>query len=95
MSRYESLFFAFFHLGIVFKIIFVKSLHSWDLDLFFTVTATHTPHTHTHTHTHTEPPTHAPPPPPTHTHGLIAQSVRASEQNSVVVDSNPTQANFL
>ena len=29
------------------------------------------------------------------THGLIAQSVRASERNSVVVDSNPTQANFL
>ena len=29
------------------------------------------------------------------THGLIAQSVRASERNSVVVGSNPTQANFL
>ena len=29
------------------------------------------------------------------THGLIAQSVRASEQNSVVMGSNPTQANFL
>ena len=29
------------------------------------------------------------------THGLIAQSVRASEQNLVVVGSNPTQANFL
>ena len=29
------------------------------------------------------------------THGLIAQSVRASEQDSVVVGSNPTQANFL
>ena len=29
------------------------------------------------------------------THGLIAQSVRASERNSVVVDSNPTQASFL
>ena len=28
-------------------------------------------------------------------HGLIAQSVRASEWNSVVVGSNPTQANFL
>ena len=28
-------------------------------------------------------------------HGLIAQSVRASERNSVVVGSNPTQANFL
>ena len=27
--------------------------------------------------------------------GLIAQSVRASEWNSVVVGSNPTQANFL
>ena len=26
---------------------------------------------------------------------LIAQSVRASEQNSMVVGSNPTQANFL
>ena len=26
---------------------------------------------------------------------LIAQSVRASERNSVVLDSNPTQANFL
>ena len=26
---------------------------------------------------------------------LIAQSVRASERNSVVVGSNPTQANFL
>ena len=29
------------------------------------------------------------------THGLIAQSVRASEWNSMVVGSNPTQANFL
>ena len=29
------------------------------------------------------------------THGLIAQSVRVSERNSVVVGSNPTQANFL
>ena len=29
------------------------------------------------------------------THGLLAQSVRASEQNSVVVGSNRTQANFL
>ena len=29
------------------------------------------------------------------THGLIAQSVRASARNSVVVGSNPTQANFL
>ena len=29
------------------------------------------------------------------THGLIAQSVRASERNSVVVGSNLTQANFL
>ena len=29
------------------------------------------------------------------THGLIAQSVRASEQNSVVVGSNLTQANFI
>ena len=28
-------------------------------------------------------------------HGLIAQSDRASERNSVVVGSNPTQANFL
>ena len=28
------------------------------------------------------------------THGLIAQSVRASERNSVVVGSNPTQASF-
>ena len=28
-------------------------------------------------------------------YGLIAQSVRASERNSVVVGSNPTQANFL
>ena len=27
-------------------------------------------------------------------HGLIAQLVRASERNSVVVGSNPTQANF-
>ena len=27
-------------------------------------------------------------------HGLVAQSVRASEWNSVVVGSNPTQANF-
>ena len=26
---------------------------------------------------------------------LIAPSVRASERNSVVLDSNPTQANFL
>ena len=29
------------------------------------------------------------------THGLIAQSVRSSERNSVVVGSNPTQVNFL
>ena len=29
------------------------------------------------------------------THGVIAQSVRASEQNSVVVGSNPTLAVFL
>ena len=29
------------------------------------------------------------------THGLIAQSVRVSERNLVVVGSNPTQANFL
>ena len=29
------------------------------------------------------------------THGLIAQSVRSSERNSVVVGSNPTQANSL
>ena len=29
------------------------------------------------------------------THSLIAQSVRASERNSVVVGSNPTQASFL
>ena len=29
------------------------------------------------------------------THGLIAQLVRASERNSVVVGSNPTQTNFL
>ena len=29
------------------------------------------------------------------THGLIDQLVRASEWNSVVVGSNPTQANFL
>ena len=29
------------------------------------------------------------------THGLIAQLVRASERSSVVVGSNPTQANFL
>ena len=29
------------------------------------------------------------------THVLIAQSVRASEQNSVVVSSNPTQVNLL
>ena len=29
------------------------------------------------------------------THGLIAQFVRESERNSVVVGSNPTQANFL
>ena len=28
-------------------------------------------------------------------HGLPAQLVRASERNSVVVDSNATQANFL
>ena len=28
-------------------------------------------------------------------HGLIAQSVRASERDSAVVVSNPTQANFL
>ena len=30
-----------------------------------------------------------------YTHGLIAQSFRASERNSVVAGSNPTQANFL
>ena len=29
------------------------------------------------------------------THGLIAQSVRASERNSVVVGSNPTQVNCI
>ena len=29
------------------------------------------------------------------THGLIAQSVSASEWNSVVVGLNPTQGNFL
>ena len=29
------------------------------------------------------------------THGLIAQLVRASERNSVVLDWNPTQAEFL
>ena len=29
------------------------------------------------------------------THGLIPQSVRVSERNSVIVGSNPTQANFL
>ena len=29
------------------------------------------------------------------THGLIAQVVRASERNSVVLDWNPTQAEFL
>ena len=29
------------------------------------------------------------------THGLMAQSVKASEWNSVVVGSNPTQVNFL
>ena len=29
------------------------------------------------------------------TYGLIAQSVRAPERNSVVAGSNPTQANFL
>ena len=29
------------------------------------------------------------------THGQIAQSIRVSEQNSVVVGSNPTQVNFL
>ena len=29
------------------------------------------------------------------THGLIAQSVRASKRISVVVGSNPAQANFL
>ena len=28
-------------------------------------------------------------------HGLIVQSVRASEQNSVVLGLNPTQANSL
>ena len=28
-------------------------------------------------------------------YSLMAQSVRASEPNSVVVGSNPTQANFL
>ena len=45
-------FFACFHLGIVLKIIFVKNLLSWDLDLFFIVTATQT-------QTHTHPPMHA------------------------------------
>ena len=34
-------FFACFHLEIVFKIVFVKNLLSWDLHLFFVVTATH------------------------------------------------------
>ena len=29
------------------------------------------------------------------THGLIAQLVGASERWSMVIDSNPTQANFL
>ena len=29
------------------------------------------------------------------THSLIAQSIRASKRNSVVVGSSPTQANFL
>ena len=29
------------------------------------------------------------------THGLIAQSAKVYEQNSVIVDSNPTQADFL
>ena len=29
------------------------------------------------------------------THDLIAQSVRMSERNSVIVGSNPTEANFL
>ena len=29
------------------------------------------------------------------THGLIAQLPRSSQRNSVVVDSNPTRANFL
>ena len=29
------------------------------------------------------------------THGLVTQSVRPSKRNSVVVGSNPTQANFL
>ena len=29
------------------------------------------------------------------THDLIAQSIRASERNLVVVGSNPTQDNFL
>ena len=29
------------------------------------------------------------------THGLIAQLVRACEENSVVVGSNPTQTNFI
>ena len=29
------------------------------------------------------------------THGLIAQSVRTSEENSVVVGSNPNLGNFL
>ena len=29
------------------------------------------------------------------THGLVAQSVRASERNSVVVGSNPTEASYF
>ena len=29
------------------------------------------------------------------THGMVAQSIRVSERNSVVVGSNPTQSNFL
>ena len=29
------------------------------------------------------------------THGLVAQWIRASERNSVIMGSNPTQANFL
>ena len=29
------------------------------------------------------------------THGLIAQSVRASQRNSVVLGSNPAQVNFI
>ena len=31
----------------------------------------------------------------TYTHGLITQSTLVSEQNSVVVGSNPTQTNYF